>query len=319
MKSELKYIISSLLFIMLITPLHPRGTEAGTLISNHADITYVMESKERNSSSNTDSFVIDRIVDLDISWQDTSHTLVGSGDRDVILSFLLTNLGNGEDRFHLSYEHNDTDSFDPPPENIRIYIDTDGSSDFDISIDTELKDDINISADANTTLFVVADIPDANDTNYSGSELSHDGIIAESASLPDDGEDRADSVDVVVRTGESRAMGVYEIREFWFESIKSVQTISDDNQTHTGSILHYTILLRLRGETDGKSIDSVIVTDLIPEGSSYLADSLHLDTKLLTDEVDGDEGDINSTHIRVLVGEITEDDNHTVEFEVMVD
>ena len=58
---------------------------------------------------------------------------------------------------------------------------------------------------------------------------------------------------------------------------------------------------------------------MIPEGSSYLPDSLRLDGKLLTDIVDGDKGDINSTHIRVSVGEIVEDDNHTVEFEVMVD
>jgi len=318
-KSELKYIISSLLFILLITPLYPRGTEAGTLISNHADITYIMASKERNSSSNIDEFVIDRIIDLDISWQDTAHVLVGSGDKGVILTFMLTNLGNGEDTFALSYEHNDTDSFDPPPENIHIYLDTDGSSIFDISKDVEVTDDINISADHNVTLFVVADIPNANDTNYSDSELSHDGISAESQSQPDETPDAPELVDIVSRRSLDMAMGVYEIREFWFESIKSVQVISDDNQTHTGSILHYTIILKLIGETDGKSVNSVVVTDKIPDGSSYLADSLRLDGKLFTDVEDGDNGDINSTHIRVAVGEVAGDDNHTVEFDVMVD
>jgi len=312
----LKYLNLSLLLFM---PLYPKGTIVGTIINNHANIQYVMNAKEYKYSSNIDRFVIDHVIDLDISWQNTAHVLVGSGDKGVVLTFLLTNLGNGEDTFTLRYEHNDTNSFDPPPTNTHIYLDIDGNSIFDISKDTEVTKDINITADHNVTLFVVADIPDTNDTNYTDAELSHDGISVESASLPDDGEDRADSVDIVVRTGESRAMGVYEIREFWFDSSKSVRAISDDNLTHTGSVLHYTILLRLRGETSGKSVDSVVVTDAIPEGSTYLSDSLYLDEKLLTDEVDGDDGDINSTHIRVLVGEIAEDDNHTVEFEVMVD
>ncbi len=314
-----RYFILLLLSLPLLVPLYPRGTVAGLLISNHATIWYTMNAKEHNSSSNIDKFVIDRIIDLDISWQDTAHIIVGSGDKGVVLTFLLTNLGNAEDTFTLGYEHNATDSFDPSPEHVLLYLDTDGSGVFDISIDTQILGDINITADHNVTLFVVADIADTNDTNYTNNELSYDGISVKSTSQSTTLADRADVVDAVVRTGESIAMGIYEIREFWFDSSKSVRTISDDNLTHTGSILHYTILLRLRGETAGKSVDSIVVTDEIPEGSSYLPDSLHLDTKLLTDETDGDEGDVNSTHIRVTVGEVAEDDNHTVEFDVMVD
>ena len=300
-------------------PLYPRGTVAGTVVINSADLRYIMDSKEHNETSNIDKFVIDYIIDLDISWQDSSHIIVGSGDKGVVLTFLLTNLGNGEDTFTLGYEHNASNSFDPAPEHVLLYLDTDGSGVFDISLDTPIAGDINITADHNVTLFVVADIPDTNDTNYTNSELSYDGISVKSTSQPSVLPDRADVVDAVVRTGESVAMGIYEIREFWFDSSKFVRIISDDNLTHTGSILHYTILLRLRGETSGKRVKSVVVTDMIPDGSSYLLDSLRLDGKLLTDIVDGDEGDTNSTHIRVSVGEIVEDDNHTVEFEVMVD
>jgi len=313
------------LLFMLLLPLYPKGTQMGTLISNHADIKYTTGSQELNASSNIDKFVIDRIVDLDISWQDVSPVIVGSGDRDVALSFLLTNLGNGNDIFTLAYEHNSSTSFDPAPIHVRIYLDSDRSGLFDstrdllLVDDTNISNDINISADANVTLFLLSDIVDDNESNYTADELSYDGIRAKSVSHPTKLPDSAELVDAVVRVGESVAMGIYKTRDYWFRSTKSVLIVSDDNQTHTGSILHYTVLLKLVGETKDKSVDSVVVSDQIPEGSSYLPDSLHLDGKLLTDIVDGDEGDTNSTHIRVIVGVVAGDDNHTVEFEVMVD
>ena len=222
MHIQLRYLVVLLFGLWMLPPLYAKGTEVGTLIVNHANITYIMDGKEHNSSSNTDRFVIDHIIDLDISWQDSAHIIVGSGDKSVILSFRLTNLGNGEDTFALSYEHNTTDSFDPPPKNVLLYIDTDGSGAFDIAQDIQIMGDINITADHNITLFVVADIADANDTNYTNNELSHDGILAKSTSQPTEQPDRADLVDAVVRTGVDVAMGIYEIREFWFDSSKSV-------------------------------------------------------------------------------------------------
>ncbi|HIP61166.1 MAG TPA: hypothetical protein EYG98_01260, partial [Sulfurovum sp.] len=194
-----------LLLFMLNASVYARGVLAGTAVQNQADMLYIVGGIEYNLTTNMDTFLVDQIVDLEISWQDAAPVEVSSGETDRVLTFLLTNLGNGNDNFILDYEHNTSNSFSPPPSSVRIYQDSDGNGIFDIATDV-LVTDINLSADANVTLFIVSDIPDA---NYTSSDLSHDGIKAESTSSASVGADNQDGVDVVVRNAIDVAVGVY--------------------------------------------------------------------------------------------------------------
>ena len=227
---------------------------------------------------------------------------------------MLTNLGNGNDNFTLDYEHNTSNSFSPPPSSVHIYQDSDGNGIFDIATDV-LVTDINLSADANATLFIVSDIPDA---NYTSSDLSHDGIKAESTSSASVGADNQDGVDIVVRNASDLAVGAYVIRDFWLSSQKSAIVHSDDNQTHTGVIITYSIDLSIGGNADGRTIDAVILTDSIPTGTVYQAGSLRLDGVVLTDMVDADRGACDGSVLRVDIGTLSGTAHQVLSFDVQV-
>jgi uncharacterized repeat protein (TIGR01451 family) len=253
-------------------------------------------------------------VDVDISWQDSTPVEVGAGETARVLTFLVSNLGNGTDSFVLNYEHNNTGSFTPPPENALIYLDSNGDGLFTAGADMQVGD-LNISADANATLFVVADIPDA---NYTGADLSHDGIIATSQSTPTVGVDDQHAVDVVIRKATDADMGEYEIRSYWLSSKKSAVVHSDDNLTHTGTIVTYSIDVFIGGSSAGKAIDGIVMTDIIPVGTSYQTGSMRLNGATLTDVADSDQGIYDGNKIAVNIGTITGSVHQVVTFDVQV-
>ena len=306
-------------FFLLLSSLnlslvYAKGTLAGTTIYNRAGIDYQVGGMDYNLTSNTDSFLVDKIIDLDISWQDASAVEVGASEQDRVLTFLLSNLGNGDDQFDLSYEHNSTSSFSPAPTNPRIYRDSNGNGVFDAGTDLQISD-INLTADANVTLFVVSDIPDA---NYTSGDLSHDGITADSRSSATVGTDDQYAVDVVVRSDTDVDMGAYVIRDFWLSSQKSALVHSVDHLLHTGTIVTYSIDLSIGGNAGGRTIDQVIVTDGIPSGTVYQAGSLKLDGVSLTDVADADKGYYDGSKVTIDIGVLSSTIHQIVTFDVQV-
>jgi uncharacterized repeat protein (TIGR01451 family) len=291
--------------------LQAKGTLAGTSISNQAQIAYAVGGIDNNLTSNTDEFVVDRVVDIHINWQDSTSVKVGAGDQDRVLTFMLTNLGNGDDNATLSYEHNASSDF--APINSTLYQDTNGNGIFDPGVDT-VASNIGLAADANKTLFLVADIP--NDANVS--DRSYDGILAISDSSATAGADNPSAVDVVVRKGSDRDQGIYEVRDYWLESRKSAVVHSDDNATHTGTRVTYTIDLWIGGSSSGKSITNVKIADVIPSGTTYVSGSLKLDGTSLSDPADSDAGSCDGATIKVNVGTIGGTAHKKVSFDVTV-
>lgn len=305
------------LFLLLwglgMTPTHAKGTLAGTAIENSAQIHYSVGGIDQNLTSNTDSFVVDKIVDLGLSWQDGAAVEVSAGEQSRVLTFLLSNLGNGEDRFHLSYEHNATDSQFVPLSTPSIYQDSNGNGIFDPGTDIQVND-LNLTADANVTLFIVSDIP----PDAAAGAHSYDGILAVSQSLPTAGADRQTEVDTVVRTQQDRDQGIYQIFDYWLETHKSAVVHSDDNQTHTGTRITYTITAVIGGNAAGKTITAVQVHDLIPSGTVYLPGTMRLDGASLTDAADGDAGTFVSNRIDIHVGTLSGATPRRVQFDVQV-
>jgi uncharacterized repeat protein (TIGR01451 family) len=304
------------LFLLLwgfgITLSHAKGTLAGTAIQNSAQIHCSVGGIDQNLTSNTDSFVVDKIIDLDITWQDTNPVEVSAGEQDRVLTFVLSNLGNGDDNVTLTYEHNSSSHF--LPENAQLFQDSNTNGIFEPGVDM-LIGDITLAADTNTTLFIVADIPDG---KHTGGDLSRDGIKADSQNSATVGVDNPDAVDVVIRSGSDSAEGVYVIRDYWLVSQKHAVVDSDDNQTHTGTIITYTIDLFIGGNATGRSIDHLILADSIPSGTTYQAGSLKLNGVSLSDAVDGDRGDYAGNEVHVDVGSLRGTVHQPETFDVQV-
>jgi len=304
-------VLFLLLFGLCSLALYAKGTLSGTAVDNRAEIHYSLAGIDHNLTSNQNSFLVDRVIDLQIDWQDTAPVEVGAGDNGRVLTFILTNLGNGEDHFILTHEHNSSSDF--LPASAQIHSDSNGNGSYDPGTDL-LVTDLNLSADANRTLFVVADIPsDAN-----ASQQAYEGILAASTSTADTGPDREDQVDVTVRQGSDRDQGVYRVRDYFLLTHKSVLVHSDDNATHTGTVLTYMIDLSIGGHAAGRTIDHVVLRDQIPAGTRYVAGSLRLDGASLSDPVDGDAGSFDGSAIQVDVGTISGAMHRSVTFDVQV-
>jgi len=290
-----------------------KGTPAGTDIANSAQIDYVVGGIDGNITSNEDTFVVDRIVDIKIDWEDSAPVEVSAGDQDRVLTFRLTNQGNSDENITLEYEHNT--SSDLLPENVHIVQDTNGNGLYDAE-DTNLTR-VELGADVNVTLFLVGDIPDDN-TTTPGAQ-SYETLHADTERNATSGADQADRVDTVVRTGEDQDTGSWVIREYWLVVEKNATVHSEDNATHTGSRVTYTIDAFIDGKADGEQIDAVTIVDLIPEGTRYLPGSLRLDDSVLTDDADGDAGEANATQVSVRMGTLSGTTHRTMQFDVEVE
>jgi len=271
----MRVLFFSFIIVILVSA---KGTLSGENIENTASIEYSLNGLDYKTQSNTDVFVVDKIVDIKLNWQDSTSVSVSSGEKDRVLTFNLANWGNSKDSITLTNIIDSAKSFSPEPTNIRVFQDSNGNGVFDK--DDTIISRIDLDADSNTTLFIVSDIPDGNQSINSEAFV---GIKAVSTSKHSTNEDRADKVDVVVRIGEKSEFGIYKIRDCWLETSHSGELIGDDNTTHTGSIIEYKIELSIGGSKEGKEISDINLTDTMPEKTVYIPNSLSLNGKSLKD------------------------------------
>jgi len=276
-------------------------------------VEYSLVSNKIEIVSNIDSFVVDKIVDVKVNWQDSQEVAVASKEKNRVLTFNITNLGNGDDNFTLEHISNGVNSFEPKPINIRLYFDSNANGVFD-SNDTKVNE-LALKADENATLFILADIED---TNYTINQKDDEGIKATSKSLNKSDKDSQDSVDIVVRNKSSYDYGTYIIRDFWLESKKSSTILSDDNKTHTGTIIEYKIALKIGGNSENNEINNIKLKDVIANTTTYVDGSLKLNGTSLSDAKDSDAGYYENNEIVVTIPKITGSQLKEIKFKVKV-
>ncbi len=302
----------AIVIIYMTLSLFAKGVIAGKEIQNGAKIEFTLNGISYSESSNTDSFVVDQIIDIKLKWQNTKPVNVSSGERHRVLTFLLVNEGNGEDSINLSYEHNSSSNF--VPANAKIYADSDGDGVFDSAADSEVSA-VNLEADKSVTLFIVADIPDG---NYTANEESFDSIIAKSQKTINKGTDRKNKIDIVIRKSTDKDTGIYKIRNYYLISKKKQTIISNDGKVHTGTVIRYSIELFLGGDTKNKSIQNINVKDKLDAALEYLNGSLKLNGRLLSDENDNDEGYVKDGTVFAHIGKLKDNEKAVVSFDAVV-
>ncbi|TET88560.1 MAG: hypothetical protein E3J96_03105 [Sulfurovum sp.] len=304
---KLAKIIILFTLLLLSNILLAKGVPAGTQIVNVAELTYKVGTSDFNTTSNTLVDVVDQVLDLEIICQDSNPVIVQSGKSQRALTFRVSNIGNGTDKFALTQETNSTSDF--TVNNPSIYIDTNANGVFDTAVDQQIND-INLTADTNATLFFVSDMPSG---NFASGSQSANGIEARStisgSGIPGTAIDLGSYFAVDgIRGGVDSDLCVYELSTVNVVLDKSA-TLSSD-KLFTGTIIHYKIEVKVEGSG---SVDNVVVKDTIPTGTSYVTNSIKLDSVSLSDN-----GHISGTFIMVPVGNMTQSDVHTVEFDVKV-
>jgi uncharacterized repeat protein (TIGR01451 family) len=308
----------------LASPASAAGTLAGTTIENVATATYDPPSGPPISvDSNLVSLKVDELLDVTVASTDPGDIATQPGATGQLLSYTVTNAGNGTEKFTLATIANGGgDDFNP---NVSaIVLDANGNGAYDAGVDTLYvagSNDPQLDPDQSLAVFVLSTIPVAAQDNDRGrvdlTAVANTGSGAPGTSFAGLGQGGGDAV--VGATGADGADdGYYRVTRASVTFVKSA-TIADPfgGVTHgPGAIITYSLAATVTGTG---SLANLRISDSVPAGTSYTVGSITLDGSPLTDAADADAGSFTGTGIAVGLGNVAAGTTKTVTFKVKID
>ncbi|MGG1696752.1 isopeptide-forming domain-containing fimbrial protein [Bacillus zhangzhouensis] len=98
---------------------------------------------------------------------------------------------------------------------------------------------------------------------------------------------------------------------------KKAEGNTDEKHPEVGDTLLYTI--KTKNTIEDSLVENLVISDELPEGLSYVPNSLQVDGDAVTDAKDDDNGDMTDGTVSGQFGDIKDTDWHTVTFEVTVE
>ncbi len=298
------------------------GVRAGTLIENTAIATYDDGAASRTITSNTVTILVDELLDVTVTSLNSQPVLASPGE--AVLTFEVTNQGNGPEAFDLIARTNLADNeFETAFTSVAI--DSNGNGVYDAGVDEILAASRTtpiLAADQAITVFVIVDVPgDVEDQQTSGVELianATTGTGAPGTAFAGQGEGGGDAI-AGTSTASASARGALRAGVATLSLIKSVsfQDPFGEQSAVPGTLATFTLVADVTGSG---SIDDLIVVDAIPDGTTYAEGTLTLDDGPLTDASGDDAGEAsNENGISVSLGSAAVGAQHTITFTVTID
>jgi len=146
-------------------PAFAAGTTAGTSIQNTVSLDYKVGGVDQTQITTSDSFTVDRKVNLTVAEVGTTTTSVSPGQTAAVTTFTLSNASNAPLDLALAVTqlsggtaaHGGTDNFNVTGP--KTYVDTNLNGSYDAGTDVEITYLDQMAADDVKTVFVVANIP----------------------------------------------------------------------------------------------------------------------------------------------------------------
>lgn len=303
-RTSLRWVVGASVLLVLVLALpaevaQAQHTPACTDITNQATATYYIGPNVYTETSNPITTVVAELLDVSVVWQDASYVPASPGSENKVLTFLVTNTGNGTDDYTLEGISTLTgDDFDP--EFVAIHLDSNDNGVFDSGIDEEYVPGVNdpsLGADGSIIVFVLNDIPEPLPNGALGNSkllaTSNTGNGTPGTVIPEGGDCENDAV-VGVSGGADEDVGTYIISSIQLSVLKSASILDPfgGSQPVPGAVITYTLIVSASG-TD-TAVD-VVITDPVPTHTTYNAGTLTLNSGSLTDEADADAGDVGQT------------------------
>jgi uncharacterized repeat protein (TIGR01451 family) len=311
------------------------GTPAGTTIANTAQISYTLGSDPSvHNASASHQFSVLEVIDAVAVWQDSANVAVNSPHNGATLTFLLTNTGNGPERFALASDAAVAgDQFDPAPR--QFWLETNGTPGLQTTgavADTLYQpgaNDPELAADGSQSFYLLSDIPSGQNDGSLGQvralvRAATPGAAGAPAGtlLPGAGQGGLNAVVGHTQAG-SEVLGAYIVAATTVQLVKTIQRVADPgggDQPYPGARVTYRLTLSVSGSG---TAEGLTVSDPIPAATTYALGSLLLDGAAQTDPRDDpvDFSDFNVTRantVTVTFGDVAAPAVHTIEFTTII-
>jgi uncharacterized repeat protein (TIGR01451 family) len=302
------------------------GTNAGTTISNTATASYTDPGgTAKTIDSNTVDIKVDELINAVVDATDPGDVQTVPGATGQVLTYTITNTGNGNETFSLNANASvGGDQFNPT--GVQIFIDnpTAGTPGvYDPGVDTLYtpgSNDPTIAPDASVTVFVVTTTPsgvadgDKGIVEFTATSTTGTGTPGTSFAGQGDG-----GTDAVIGTtgGDGQDSATFVVQNATIALAKTATVLDPfgGSETVPGSIITYSLVATITGSG---TLTGVAIGDNIPASTTYQAGTLTLQGGGLTDAADADAGAFTGSAINVNLGNVTGGNTRTVTFKVRV-
>jgi hypothetical protein len=333
-KIKTSCFVSSLVLAMLLwlaaSEAFARGTPAGTVISNQAELQYSQQGVfGAVARSNTVQFTVYRVIDVAVQSLDAGGVPTGSPDAAVPLSFKVTNLGNAPEVFRLErVALAVVGDFTPTVSSAgSIFVENGLQAGFQASgpyADTQYvagSNDLNLAADASYTVYLSSDFA-ANLTNgrQGRAAIRAVSVTAGAAgAVPGTSVPSASSAGGFAIVGASRATSeatgsyvVTGLRLIMTKTQVAVRAPNGSSDLMSGAECDYLVDIQLQGSTG--NVDDVVVEDPLPPTLRYLANSLKINGVAKTDVADADEAQVVNEKISIKLGRLVPSNRFSITY-----
>ena len=319
-------LVRNIAILVLLTfahEAHAAGTPAGTLINNNATVKLTDgNNNPLTLNSNVSTVRVNEILDVQIVKNDSTYVTVNTPDSNKLLSFTLTNTGNGPEKFILSANTAlGGDQFNPVL--IHIVLDTNGNGIYDAATDTNYSSGSNdpiLNPNQSLVVFLISDIPAGLNNGDLGlaslTATAATGSGAPGTRFPGAGVGGSDAI-VGATHATATSQNGYALA-IVSTALTKTQVISDpfgQNNPVVGAVITYTLTFAVSGTGN---VTNSLISDSIPASTSYVAGSLTLNGTPLTDVADADAGRFTGTGIEVSLGILTAPTTQIVTFKVII-
>ena len=303
-------------------PAFAAGTLAGTNIENIATASYDTGSGTIDIQSNTATILVDELLDVTVASSDPGDVATTPGATNAVLTFRVTNNGNGPEAFRFTPNvANGGDDFDPTLS--QIIIDTNNNGVYDAGVDTVYVAGTNdpiLAPDQSVNVFILTNIAptqtNGQRANVSLVAAAVTGTGAPGTTFTAAGEGGGDAV--VGTSGADSEANAYLRVDAASVALAKSATVADPfggSNAVPGSTITYTIVATVSGEG---SLSNLIINDPIPAGTTYVPGSMTLQAASLTDAADADAGNFNGTRVSVSLGTVAAGQTRTVTFQTVI-
>ena len=283
-------------------PAYSAGTAAGTAIQNHVIVSYQVGSGPNalyvERAAHT--FIVSELIRSNVSALEPQGIGTSTPANNAVLSFQLTNTGNGHEPFLLTTEDGLPGQFTP---NVTgLWVETNGQPGWQAD-DTQYNPSsggVPLAADQSETIYVVSDIPsglpdeaksDVALVSISGTAGANNQVIGGSLDNLGDG-----GIEAVIAQNKARheASSRYTVSTVKLDVAKTILSIKDPYGTAL-SMPGSEVTYKIRLVASGSGIaNNLVIDDAVPESMQYKANSLTFNGSSLSDNSDGDIGRYDS-------------------------